>query len=108
MRDRAGSPRYLSTRDPDPSPQARSFADALLAGLAPDGGLYLPVCLPRLDAAAWRACAGLRYDALAAAIVGHFAGDSFAAYELQELTAAAYRGFRHAAVAPLRQLDERL
>jgi threonine synthase len=108
MRDRAGSPRYLSTRDPGPSPQTRSFADALLAGLAPDGGLYLPVCLPRLAAAAWRDCAGMRYDALAAAIVGHFAGESFPQAELQALTAAAYRGFRHAAVAPLRQIDERL
>ena len=47
-----------------------SFEEVLLAGLAPDGGLYVPAYLPELDAATLRDCAGLRYDELAAAIVG--------------------------------------
>ena len=40
--------RYVSTRGlPTDSP--RSFTDILLRGLAPDGGLYMPVTYPRVD-----------------------------------------------------------
>ncbi|MGH7059265.1 MAG: threonine synthase, partial [Stellaceae bacterium] len=48
------------------------------------------------------------YAELAARIAGLFAGDSFSPADLRSLTEAAYRGFRHRAVAPLVQLDERL
>ena len=41
--------RYLSTRDPRPSPATHTFEDVLLAGLAEDGGLFVPVRLPTLD-----------------------------------------------------------
>ena len=40
--------RYLSTRDPGAAPSTRSFAEVLLAGLAEDGGLYLPDRMPGL------------------------------------------------------------
>jgi threonine synthase len=99
---------YLSTRDPRPSPATRSFEEVLLAGLAEDGGLYVPARLPVLDAAALRACAGLPYAELAARLVGHFTGDAFTPEALRRLADEAYRGFRHRAVAPLVQLDERL
>jgi threonine synthase len=97
--------RYLSTRDARPRPATYSFEDVLLAGLAEDGGLYVPETLPALDLAA---LAGLPYADLAARIVGLFAGDDFAKGELGRLTASAYAGFRHAAVTPLVQLDEGL
>src|SRR3977135_1492404 len=42
---------YLSTRDARPAPATYSFEDVLLAGLAEDGGLFVPECLPKLDAA---------------------------------------------------------
>jgi threonine synthase len=100
--------RYLSTRDAGSPPATDSFEDVLLAGLAEDGGLFVPENLPTLDAAAWRGLAGLPYAELAARIVSVFAGDAFTDGELRELTEAAYAGFRHAAVAPLVQLDERL
>ena len=100
--------RYLSTRDPSPSPATLSFAEVLLAGLAEDGGLYLPDRLPELGAATLQGYAALPYAELAARLVGLFAGDAFSADELRGLTATAYRGFRHAAVTPLVQLDERL
>src|SRR5690606_34229024 len=45
------TPTYRSTRD---ASAAVSFSDALLQGLAPDGGLYLPSPIPRLDETAWR------------------------------------------------------
>ena len=96
---------FLSTRDARPRPATYSFEDVLLAGLAEDGGLYVPETLPKLDLAA---LTSLPYADLAARIVGLFAGDNFGGGELQRLTEAAYAGFRHDAVTPLVQLDERL
>jgi len=61
--------------------------------------------VPALDFAE---IAGLPYIDLATNIVGMFAGNSFGRGELRRLAEAAYAGFRHAAVAPLVQLDERL
>jgi threonine synthase len=100
--------RYLSTRDPRPQPATLSFREALLSGLAEDGGLYLPEKLPALDPASLRSYSGLPYPEVAARIVSLFAESCFPVAELQRLTAAAYNRFRHAAVAPLVQLDERL
>src|SRR5271169_603582 len=100
--------RYLSTRDPRPSPRTLTFEDVLLAGLAEDGGLYVPDHLPALTAEDLRGFAGQPYAELAACIVGLFAGDAFSSAELRPIVERAYRGFRHAAVAPLVQLDERL
>src|SRR5207237_7256935 len=96
------------TRDGRPQQATRSFEDILLAGLAEDGGLFVPESLPKLDAATLRGLAGLPYAELCARIVELFAGGVFAPAELRQLTAAAYRNFRHAGVAPLVQLDERL
>jgi threonine synthase len=97
--------RYLSTRDPRPAPATHSFVEVLLAGLAEDGGLFVPERLPALDLAS---LAGLPYHELAASVMALFAGDSFDAAELRRLCDRAYRSFDHAAVAPLVQLDERL
>src|SRR5580704_7168213 len=97
--------RYLSTRDARPKPATYSFEDVLMAGLAEDGGLYVPEIVPTLD---FPALAGLRYADLAARIVGLFAGSSFSGDELRRLAGTAYGEFRHGAVTPLVQLDERL
>ena len=77
--------RYLSTRDPRPQPRTLSFEDVLLAGLAEDGGLYVPDHLPALGEDTLRGYAGLPYAELAARIMGLFAGDAFSAAELQRL-----------------------
>lgn len=100
--------RYLSTRDPGPVLQTASFEDVLLAGLAEDGGLFVPERVPMLDAATWRGLAGLPYAELAARLVGLFAGDDFPPDALGALTEEAYAAFRHKAVAPLVQIDQRL
>ena len=100
--------KYLSTRDPRPVPATYTFEDVLLAGLAEDGGLFVPESLPQLDAAALRGLAGLPYSELATRIIGLFAGEAFTSAELHQLTKAAYGTFSHTAVAPLVQLDERL
>ena len=99
---------YLSTRDPRPHPRTFTFEDVLLAGLAEDGGLYVPARLPALGAEALRGFAGLPYAELAAQIVALFAGDIFSMAELRPLAEQAYRGFGHAAVAPLVQLDQQV
>src|SRR5580704_7597227 len=99
--------RYLSTRDPRAAPSTRSFAEVLLAGLAEDGGLYVPDRMPGL-AADIPGFAGLPYAEIAARIVALFVGDAFPPGELRQLIATAYGRFRHAAVAPLVQIDERL
>jgi len=100
--------RYLSTRDPRDPPATLSFTEALLAGLAEDGGLYVPDRLPGLSPAELTGYSGLPYAELAARIVSLFSGDAFAINDLRPLTIAAYNGFARTAVVPLVQLDDRL
>ena len=94
---------YISTRGSAP---ALDFAGATLAGLASDGGLYLPREWPRFSAEEIAAMAGLPYAELAARVMQPFVGDSLSPARLLELTTQAYGGFAHAAVTPLRQLDQ--
>jgi len=93
--------RYVSTRGGVP---ACGFEAALFAGLAADGGLYLPESWPRLERDELEALQGASYQAVAARVLGPFGGKDLEADELAGLIAAAYATFDHAAVAPLRQL----
>src|SRR6266851_7943947 len=95
---------YISTRDRRSRPERLSFGEMLLAGLARDGGLYVPVEWPRFDADRVRALAGRSYAEIAIAVVAPFIGDEIEAAALGRLVDAAYAGFGHAAVAPLKQL----
>jgi threonine synthase len=79
-----------------------SFEDVLLAGLARDGGLYVPETWPTLGPD-WRRLAGLDYADLAVEVMRPYLGGAFSS-EFGELVADAYRGFGHAAVAPLVQI----
>ncbi|MEX0760002.1 MAG: threonine synthase, partial [Tistlia sp.] len=97
--------RYCSTRGQAP---VLGFDDVLLTGLASDGGLYLPEAWPHFSAADLQALAGLPYPELAARIMRPFVAGSVVAERFDLLVAEAYAGFEHAAVTPLRQLDERL
>lgn len=94
--------RYISTRGQAP---ARDFAGVLLAGLAEDGGLYVPESWPVLSPADWRALRGLPYPRLAARILQRFVSDSIPFDVLTRICADAYRDFGHPAVVPLVQLD---
>jgi threonine synthase len=94
---------YVSTRGSAP---ALDFEGATLAGLASDGGLYVPREWPRFTEAEIAAFAGLPYAELAARVMGPFVGGSLTPGRLRELTAAAYGRFAHKAVTPLVQLDE--
>ncbi len=97
--------RYISTRG---DASAATFEDMLLAGLAPDGGLYLPETWPQVTADELRALRGLDYAALAGRVIRPFVGDAIAADDFDRIVAETYAGFEHAAVAPLKQLDHRL
>ncbi|HTT96429.1 MAG TPA: threonine synthase [Rhizomicrobium sp.] len=87
--------RFISTRGQAP---ACSFEDVLLAGLAPDGGLYAPESWPHIDPAE---VAGKSYADAAFAILRRFAGNSFSDDELKADVDAAYSGFDDPRIAPL-------
>jgi threonine synthase len=91
---------YISTRGEAP---ALTFSDALLAGLARDGGLYLPTAWPRFSAAEIRAMRGLTYQELATRLLTPFLGGDIPAATFEKLVDEAYAGFRHPAVCPLVQ-----
>ncbi len=76
----------------------------MLAGLARDGGLYLPDTIPRMDASAISALAGLSYEEAAFRVMRPFTGECFTDDEFRGIIARACGGFRHVARAPLTQL----
>jgi threonine synthase len=95
---------YVSTRGSAP---ALDFEGATLAGLASDGGLYVPAEWPRFTQDEIAAMRGLPYAELAARVMQPFVGDCLTPQRLRELCEQAYGRFAHAAVTPLTQLDER-
>ena len=92
------SSHFISTRGQAPE---ASFAEVLLAGLAPDGGLYRPAEWPEFSAAEIASFSGKRYQDVAFEILSRFVGDSFTAAELREDIEAAYAGFELPEIAPL-------
>ena len=97
--------RYISTRGTAP---VRDFAGVLLAGLAEDGGLYMPETWPQFGPDDWRALRGLPYPVLAARILAPFTAGSIDAGTLERLCQEAYAGFDHPAIVPLVQIDRDL
>ncbi len=93
---------YISTRGQAP---VQDFAGVLLAGLAEDGGLYVPDAWPHLSHADLRALRGLPYHELAARVLHSFVGASIPSDVLAGMCHDAYATFRHPAVVPLVQLD---
>ena len=94
--------RYISTRGAAPE---LGFDEVLLAGLARDGGLYVPKDWPRFSEREIREMRGLGYADLAVRIMHPFVGGAMSEAELSALIHDAYAGFGHPAVAPLKQLD---
>jgi threonine synthase len=95
---------YISTRQPSGTGEPLSFEDILLAGLAPDGGLYVPIAMPRFTPDEIRQLGRLDYPALAAAVIAPFIGDAVSRPALERLLSDAYGGFDHRAAAALKQL----
>jgi threonine synthase len=91
---------YVSTRGEGPS---LGFVEATLAGLARDGGLYVPTAWPRIEPEAIAALAGRPYAEVAVEVMRPFVGDAISEHDLARMTREAYGNFRHPAVAPLVQ-----
>ncbi len=96
--------RYQSTRGTAPE---LDFREVTLAGLASDGGLYIPIEWPRFTADRIADMAGLSYVETAVRVMAPFVAGSLSEDELRDLCTRAYGRFSHDAVTPLVQLDHR-
>ncbi len=95
--------RYISTRGTAP---VLNFEEAMLSGLARDGGLYVPETIPQLSAEEIAGMEGQSYEEIAYRVMRPFVGDVFTDAEFRGIIDRAYAGFGHAARAPLKQLDQ--
>jgi threonine synthase len=93
--------RYISTRGEAPP---LGFVEVMLAGLARDGGLYVPESWPRLDERTIAGFAGRPYAEVAVEVIRPFVGDAIPEADLARMAREAYDTFRHPATAPLVQI----
>ena len=93
--------RYISTRGNAP---VLSFEEAMLTGLARDGGLYVPETIPQMSVEDIKALRGLSYEEIGYRVMRPFIGGTFTDDEFREIIAKAYSSFGHDARAPLVQL----
>jgi threonine synthase len=94
--------RYVSTRGEAP---ALDFVEVMLAGLARDGGLYVPETWPTVMNDTIAGFAGRPYAEVAVEVIKPFVGGAIADADLARMAREAYGTFRHPAVAPLVELD---
>ena len=94
--------KYISTRGLAP---ALTFEEAMLTGLALDGGLYVPEYIPKVTKNQILSMQGLRYQEIAFKITKPFMGNAFEDDELHEIIEKAYADFSHISCAPLVELE---
>jgi threonine synthase len=99
---------YRSTRDARLPAETLRFDEVLLAGLAPDGGLYVPEAWPSLEPEALRAFRGKSYAEIAARVMAPFLDGTIAPRDWERMVEDAYRGFDDPSVAPLKDLGDNL
>ena len=92
--------KYISTRG---GVEPQGFEDVVLAGLAADGGLFVPEQLPRFSVEEIASWSDLSYQELALKIITPFVGGSIPEQDLRQLIEKSYAGFRHKGIAPLVQ-----
>ena len=95
--------KYISTRGQAP---ILTFEDALLAGLAADGGLYVPESWPRLSDGMLKSFIGAPFERVAVEVLHPFMGDDVPRDRLATMVEEAYAGFNHDDVAPLTDLGD--
>jgi threonine synthase len=93
---------YLSTRGRAP---VLGFSDAVLTGLAGDGGLYVPESWPKVSPAEIAAYANRPYAEVAYDIISRFTGGGIADADLRRIVDGAYAMFRHPSVTPLVEIE---
>ena len=94
--------KYISTRGSAP---ILGFGEAMMTGLARDGGLYVPQDMPVVMHDDIAALAGLPYEEVAFRVMRPFLGGFFTDDEFRGLIDKAYGGFHHAAPPPVGQLS---
>ena len=94
---------YISTRG---QAAASGFNEVLLAGLAPDGGLFVPKAWPRFSAEAIESMAGKSFSQIAYMVLEPFVDGDIAEDDLRSIIEESYAGFAHAAVTPLVQVGD--
>ncbi len=92
--------KFISTRGDAPT---LSFEEVILAGLASDGGLYVPESLPTFSKAEIASWAGLSYKELAFKVIHPFIDGEISDDDLTAIIEKAYDSFQHDAIAPLIQ-----
>ena len=93
---------FVSTRGQAP---VLGFSDAVLAGLASDGGLYVPQSWPEIGRDEIASFAGRPYAEVAFAIISRFVGDEIAPAKLKQIIDDSYAVFRHPSVTPILELE---
>ncbi len=93
---------YVSTRGQAPD---LGFCDAVLAGLATDGGLYLPKTWPQISSDQISQLSNSTYQEIAFAIISPFVDGEIPDKKLKQMINEAYSGFRHPSIAPLVELE---
>ncbi len=96
---------YISTRGSD---GPISFEQALLNGLARDGGLYLPVSWPQFSQAEISDMRQLSYTEIAAKIMARFTQGEISESEMKEMVTSSYAAFTHKEIAPVREMDSNI
>ncbi|WP_159713941.1 threonine synthase [Geminicoccus flavidas] len=94
---------YISTRG---GAGVRPFEEVLLAGLAEDGGLFLPSAMPKLTPDQFAGLTGRPYAETAEAVLWPFVEGTVGRAEFRVMVAKTYAGFSHAATAPLVQIGD--
>ncbi len=92
--------KYVSTRGQAP---VLSFRDTMLAGLASDGGLYVPATWPQFTASEIAAMAGKSYADVAIEVMWPFVEGEIERSAFESIVRESYATFRHEAVCPLVQ-----
>lgn len=93
---------YQSTRG---KAKELEFAEVLLTGLAQDGGLYVPHFYPKFSATEIAEMQNLEYQDLAYKIISPYIGTSLDLNDFKNMLSKAYKGFKHEAIAPLKQIS---
>ena len=94
--------KYQSTRGEAP---VLEFSDVLLAGLAVDGGLYVPMEFPTMTSTDLHSLAEMSYSEVATRVLEPFVSPSIDVDELGNMIAESYSTFRHPDVVPVKQLS---
>ena len=97
--------KYKSTRDQN---ILFTFEDALCSGYAPDGGLFVPESIPKVEPVTWKEWAKLDYIDLATTVLRLFVGKEVPEDDLRLLCQKAFAGFGKQEIVPVVPLSDKI